>query len=162
MTKTRLRAETVVSEQHVMDALALADRLRPVLLRIHRHMRGEAHELGVTTMRASILTGISLAPGIGIGELARREHVTPPTLVTHIDKLEAAGLVQRSRDDVRDKRRVGLTITPAGMRVMETLRERRTAWLAARLGTLAPEALAAVEAAVEPLRQLVDEEGRAS
>ena len=90
MTTPRTRAAASIadeaSERHALEALAIAERLRPVLLRIHRHMRGEAYELGMTTMRASILTGIAISPGIGIGELARREHVTAPTLVSHIDK----------------------------------------------------------------------------
>ncbi|HEX5439525.1 MAG TPA: hypothetical protein VFW76_01470, partial [Ktedonobacterales bacterium] len=73
----------------------------------------------------------------------------------HIDKLQALSLLERSRSDPNDRRRVALNLTPAGEAVLKTLRERRTAWLAARLGTLAPEALAAVEAAIEPLSQLV-------
>jgi DNA-binding MarR family transcriptional regulator len=136
------------------DALAVADRLRPVLLRLHRHLRGEAHELGVTSTQASLLGALNRSPGIGPGELAAQEHVSAPTLVGHMDRLEAAGLVARTRDNPADRRRVGLALTPAGLEVLRTLRERRTAWLAARLGTLAPEALAAVEAAIEPLHQL--------
>lgn len=150
-----------IEDTHALEALTIANRLRPVLLRIHRHMRGEAHELGMTTMRGSILTGVALSPGIGLGELARREHVTPPTLVSHIDKLEEAGLVERRRDDASDRRRVSITITEAGTHVLDMLRERRTAWLATRLSTLSPEALAAIEAAVEPLQQLVRTEGAA-
>jgi DNA-binding MarR family transcriptional regulator len=138
-----------------VDALAVANRLRPALLRIHRYLRGEAHELGVTSTQASLLGAIQRAGGIGLGELAAQEHMSAPTLVGHIDKLQALGLLERSRSDPNDRRRVTLNLTPAGEGVLKTLRERRTAWLAARLGTLAPEALAAVEAAIEPLSQLV-------
>jgi DNA-binding MarR family transcriptional regulator len=138
-----------------LDALAVANRLRPALLRIHRYLRGEAHELGVTSTQASLLGAIQRAGSIGLGELAAQEHMSAPTLVGHIDKLQALGLLERSRSDPNDRRRVALHLTPAGEGVLKMLRERRTAWLAARLEALSPEALAAVEAAIEPLSQLV-------
>ena len=139
----------------LVDALAVANRLRPALLRIHRYLRGEAHELGVTSTQASLLGAIQRAGSIGLGELAAQEHMSAPTLVGHIDKLQALGLLERSRSDPNDRRRVALHLTPAGEGVLKMLRERRTAWLAARLEALSPEALAAVEAAIEPLSQLV-------
>ncbi len=138
-----------------LDPLAVANQLRPVLLRLHRYLRSEAHELGVTSTQASLLGAMQRSPGIGLGELAAQEHMSAPTLVSHIDKLEAAGFVERTRDNSMDRRRVGLSLTPTGSEVLKTLRERRTAWLATRLETLSPEELAAVAAAIEPLQQLV-------
>ena len=76
--------------------------------------------------------------------------MSAPTLVSHIDKLEAAGFVVRSRNNPADRRRVCLTVTEAGSQIVQTLRERRTAWLSTRLETLSLEALAAVAAAIEP------------
>ncbi|HJT59922.1 MAG TPA: MarR family transcriptional regulator [Ktedonobacteraceae bacterium] len=148
----------MIQETHAasetIDALAIANRLRPVLLRLHRILRGEAHELGVTSIQASLLAAIQRSPGIGLGELAAQEHMSAPTLVNHIDKLEAAGFVERTRCNPQDRRRVDLNVTTAGRQVIETLRERRTALLAARLETLAPDALAIIAAALEPLQQL--------
>jgi DNA-binding MarR family transcriptional regulator len=138
-----------------VDPLVVANQLRPVLLRLHRYLRGEAHELGVTSTQASLLGAIYRSPAIGLGELAAQEHMSAPTLVSHIDKLETAGFVERTRDNSNDRRRVGLSLTPTGGQVLDTLRERRTAWLATRLETLSPQALAAVAAAIEPLQQLV-------
>lgn len=138
-----------------VDALAVANRLRPALLRIHRYLREEAHDLGVTSTQASLLGAIQRAGGIGLGELAFQEHMSAPTLVGHVDKLQALGLLERSRSDPNDRRRVALNLTPTGEGVLKTLRERRTAWLAARLETLSPDALAVVAAAIEPLSQLV-------
>lgn len=137
------------------DALAVANRLRPALLRIHRYLREEAHDLGVTSTQASLLGTIQRAGSIGLGELAAQEHMSAPTLVAHADKLQALGLLERSRSDPNDRRRVTLHLTPRGEDVLKTLRERRTAWLATRLEMLSPAALAAVEAAIEPLSELV-------
>lgn len=147
--------ETVASS---IDVLTVASQLRPVLLRLHRFLRNEALELGVTSIQATLLGAIQRTPGIGIGELAGQEHMSAPTLVCHIDKLEAAGFVERTRSNTADRRRVDLRVTDAGGQVIQTLRERRTAWLATRLETLSPDALAAIAAAIEPLQQLVRRE----
>ena len=142
-----------------LDALAVANRLRPALLRIHRYLREEAHDLGVTSTQASLLGAIHRADGVGLGELAFQEHMSAPTLVGHVDKLQALGLLERQRSDPNDRRRVTLHLTATGEGVLKTLRERRTAWLAARLETLASDELAAVEAAIEPLLRLVRRDG---
>jgi DNA-binding MarR family transcriptional regulator len=142
-----------------LDALAVANRLRPALLRIHRYLREEAHDLGVTSTQASLLGAIHRADGVGLGELAFQEHMSAPTLVGHVDKLQALGLLERQRSDPNDRRRVTLHLTATGEGVLKTLRERRSAWLAARLETLAPDELAAVEAAIEPLLRLVRRDG---
>lgn len=142
-----------------LDALAVANRLRPALLRIHRYLREEAHDLGVTSTQASLLGAIHRADGVGLGELAFQEHMSAPTLVGHVDKLQALGLLERQRSDPNDRRRVTLHLTATGEGVLKTLRERRTAWLAARLETLEPDELAAVEAAIEPLLRLVRRDG---
>ena len=44
--------------------------------------------------------------------------------------------------------------------MLRRVRSRRTAWLVSRLGKLGAADLAAVEAAVEPLSRLLDEEDR--
>lgn len=144
----------VAEADRASDVLTIASQLRPVLLRLHRYLRKEAYELGVTSTQASLLGAIQRSPDIGLVELAEREHMSAPTLVCHIDKLEAAGFVARSRNNPADRRRVCLTVTEAGSQIVQTLRERRTAWLATRLETLSLEALAAVAAAIEPLQQL--------
>jgi DNA-binding MarR family transcriptional regulator len=144
----------IIEAESATDVLTIASHLRPVLLRLHRFLRNEAHEMGVTSTQASLLGAIQRSPAIGLVELAEREHMSAPTLVNHIDKLEAAGFVTRSRNNPADRRRIGLAITETGSQIVQTLRERRTAWLAARLETLSPEALAAIAAALEPLQQL--------
>ena len=77
-------------------------------------------------------------------------------MTAYVDRLEAAGLVARTRSE-RDRRRVELALTEEGVRVLRSARSRRTAWLAARLKGLEPEELAAVEAALPALRKLIEE-----
>lgn len=154
MVKETHSANQSLAIAETADALAIANQLRPVLLRLHRYLRSEAHEMGVTSTQASLLAAIQRSPGIGLSELAAQEHISAPTLVCHIDKLEAAELVERTRSNPNDRRRVDLYVTTAGSQTLETLRQRRTAWLATRLATLAPDELAAVAAAIEPLQRL--------
>lgn len=140
------------------DALAVANRLRPVLVRIGRQLRRELHALNVTSGQASLLAVIHSSPGIGVGELAAREQTSAPTMCAHIDRLAAAGLVERVRrsNTESDRRRVGLKVTPEGERVLRAVRSRRTAWLARRLRTLSAADLAAIDAALEPLSRLAE------
>ena len=142
-----------------IDTLAIADRLRPVLLRVGRELRREAREVGISPEQVSLLVAIKYTPGIGVRELATKERVSPPALSNHVDRLERDGLVSRT-PSASDRRRVGLTLTHEGQRVLRRVRSRRTAWLASRLGDLSPEELDAVEAAVEPLSHLLHEDER--
>src|SRR5437868_6487884 len=143
-----------------VDILAVADRLRPVLLRLARELRREAQaETGVSPGQIVLLAAIKYQPGIGLGELAARERVSAPGMTRHIDRLEKAGLVTRTPSS-DDRRRVGLTLTEDGQRVLRRIRSRRTAWLAQRLGHLSAAERAAIEAAIAPLDKLLDEEGR--
>jgi DNA-binding MarR family transcriptional regulator len=142
-----------------IDTLSIADRLRPVLLQVGRELRREAREVGISPEQVSLLVAIKHAPGIGVRELAARERVSPPALSNHVDRLERDGLVSRT-PNASDRRRVGLTLTEAGQRVLRRVRSRRTAWLATRLRGLSPDQLEAVEAAVEPLSRLLREDER--
>jgi DNA-binding MarR family transcriptional regulator len=142
-----------------VDTVALADVLRPALLQVGRELRREARAVGVSPEQVSLLVAIKYAPGIGLRELAARERVSPPAMTKHVDRLERDGLVART-PSAEDRRRVGVSLTEEGQRVLRRVRSRRTAWLAQRLRGLSPEELAAVEAAVEPLRRLLPEEAR--
>jgi len=70
-------------------------------------------------------------------------------------KLEAAGLIARAR--ATDRRRIGLTVSPAGDRVLRSVRQKRTAWLTKRLDTLTDAERDAIEQALEPLQKLLAE-----
>ena len=139
------------------DPTLLANRLRPVLLQLNRQLRREIHSLGVTGGQVSLLVQIKYRPGIGIRELAALERMSVPGMSKFISRLEEAGLVQRAQVE-GDHRRVGLTLTPAGQKVLRSVKSKRTAWLAARLRDLDPEQLEAIDAAIEPLTHLLAED----
>jgi len=141
------------------DTVAVADALRPVLLRVGRELRREARAVGISPEQVSLLVAIKYAPGVGVRELATRERISAPALTKHVHRLERDGLVTRT-PSADDRRRIGLTLTDEGQRALRRVRSRRTAWLASRLRELSAEELAAVEAAVEPLSRLLPEDQR--
>jgi DNA-binding MarR family transcriptional regulator len=136
------------------DPTTLANGLRPVLLRLARELRREAEALGVTSRQVTLMWLIRERPGLSLRELAAEERISAPALSGHVDRLERAGLIERVRS-ADDRRRVGLTLTDDGARLLRRVRAQRTTWLAERLQGLTPEELAAVEAALEPLRRLL-------
>jgi len=140
-------------ETRKTDTLTVADRLRPVLLQINRELKRETRAGGFSTEQVALLVAIKYSPGIGVRELAGQERISAPAMSKHVDRLERAGLVTRTPSE-HDRRRVGLTLTDEGRRVLRRVRSRRTAWLVSRLDSLSTEELAAIEAAIAPLSTL--------
>ena len=139
--------------------MAVADSLRPTLLRLARELRREKIA-GVSPHQVALLVAIKYAPGITVGGLAAEERVSTAAMSKRVSRLERDGLVTRTQSET-DRRQVGLTLTDEGQRTLRRVRSRRTAWLASRLDTLSPDELAAVGAAVDALGHLLaDEEGR--
>jgi DNA-binding MarR family transcriptional regulator len=136
---------------------ALANRLRPVLLHLSRHLRRVVEGTALTGGQVEILALISRRSGVGINELASREGISAPSMSNAVDKLEAAGLVARARGIAGDRRRVDIAVTPEGARILRLARSNRTAWLAEQIGRLTPEQVATLEAALEPLTALVED-----
>jgi DNA-binding MarR family transcriptional regulator len=145
-----------MSVEAKLDPTVVANRLRPVLLKLNRDLRREIHSLGVTGGQVALLVQIGLNPGIGVRELAARERMSPAGMSGHVDRLVEAGLVERTPSLV-DRRRVGLTLTAEGQRVRRSVKHRRTAWLASRLRGLSANELEAIDRAIEPLQELIDE-----
>src|SRR5581483_16509 len=96
------------------DPVAIANRLRPVLLRLARELRREIHSLGVTGGQVSLLVAIKHSPGTTAAELADRERVSAPGMSAQLGRLEGAGLIMRTRG--ADRRRIGLFLTQDGER----------------------------------------------
>jgi DNA-binding MarR family transcriptional regulator len=140
------------------ESATLANRLRPVLLRVARELRREIHSLGVTGGQVSLLIQIKKNPGITASALAERERISAPGMSGHIARLEAAELIERTRAE--DRRRIGLTLTDAGDKVLTNVRKRRTAWLAEHLKGLTDDEREAIEAALPALEKLVEVRGK--
>ena len=146
----------MISEVTLSSEL-VADELRPVLLRLARELRKETEQLGVTARQATLLWLVKRSPGLSLAELAAEEGISPPALSGHVDRLERAGLLERVRSR-EDRRRVGLSLTEDGARLLRRIRARRTTWLTERLRALDPTELEALEQAIPALRRLLGDE----
>ena len=143
----------------VVDSVELGNRLRPVLLLLNRHLRREAHAEGITGGQAALLAQIRNHPQLGVRDLAAREGISAPSMTRYLDRLEKAELIVRTRSP-QDARRIRLALTPKGVRVLRSVRRRRTAWLAEHLDGLAAAEQRAVADAIEPLTRLLEEDER--
>src|SRR5262245_51899381 len=103
------------------DITALAEALRPAILKVSRRLRQEAQKVGLSIQDATLLAHIWRNPGIGVSALAEAEGTSKPTMSAHIKRLEASGLIARA-DHAEDGRRSGLSITATGERKLEALR----------------------------------------
>ena len=138
-------------------AAETADRLRPIILKLSRHLRREALKVGMSALDAQLLGVIKLWPGVGVSELAETEQMSRPAMSAHVKRLEAAGWIARRADEAdSDKRRVALIVTAQGLQALSAIRRSRNDWLAARLANLTLAERAALEAGLEPLGRLVE------
>jgi MarR family transcriptional regulator for hemolysin len=112
-----------------------------VFTRASKLMRGAADAAfsrhGVRVGQNLVLERLWAADGLTPGEIAQRLGVSTPTVVKMATRMEAAGLLERRRDE-RDARLVRLHLTRRGRSVrkplereLELLRERATADLSA-------------------------------
>ena len=132
----------------------IAMRVRQSTMRLRRKLRSETPS-GLSQTDFSALATILREGRVGLGELAQREGVKPPSMTRIAAALEREGLVERHTDPV-DRRRAWLEVTPAGRRLVERNRRRRDAYLATVLRELPAEDLVALERGVEVLERLLE------
>lgn len=130
----------------------LSEALRTALKGLVRQMRRdtERQEQGLSLMQSLLLHQIHEHPGIGVAELARMQQVRSPTMSGQVKALEEAGLVERA-PHAEDRRRSGLRVSPAGVRALQQLRDRRHDWLSQRIARLSPAQLDALAGAIDAL-----------
>ncbi len=132
----------------------LAMRVRQSTMRLRRRLRTESPS-GLSQTDFSALATVLREGRIGLGELADREGVKPPSMTRIAAALEREGLVIRHVDPA-DRRRAWLEATPPGRRLVEQSRRRRDAYLATVLRGLAPDDLVALERGVAVLERMLE------
>lgn len=132
-----------------------AGRLRLVITRLGRKLRRQAGG-ALTPSQASALASVARLGPITLGDLSAVENVSPPTLTKVVSALEEDGLVARTSDPT-DRRVARVEATARGSELLAENRSRGNAYLRARLASLPPEDLAALERALAVLERLVAE-----
>jgi len=134
----------------------LAVRLRLAITRTSRRLRQEAGTGLSPTLSAALATVDRHGP-LTPSELAQRERVRRPTVTRLAARLEEMGLLARAADPA-DRRSSLLSVTPEGRALLETMRDRKDAYLASRLAGLDPEERAALDRAAAILERLLEDD----
>jgi DNA-binding MarR family transcriptional regulator len=123
----------------------LAVRLRLAVGRLARRLRVDTTD-GLPPLQLSTIATIEQHGPLRLGDLAARESVTAPTMSRVLAALDEQKLIVRQSDPA-DARSSLVTLSPAGVRLLNRIRSKRTALLAARLDRLeASERRALIEA----------------
>jgi DNA-binding MarR family transcriptional regulator len=133
----------------------LASQLRPSLLRLTRLIRFQRADQSVTLTQLSALGTLAKRGPMSAGELAGCERVQPPSMTKVLAHLEERGLVRREVHP-SDKRQAIISVTPDGVRLIESERRSRDAWLSRRLAELTPDERALLRSVVPVLDKLAE------
>jgi len=116
------------------EAYRLGDLLHSAAIHLLRKVRARDRSLGVGPAQLSALSVLVFGGPRSLKELAEAEQVRPPTMSRIVAGLVRAGLVRR--EATRDKRRLRLTATAKGTKILWKGRRRRVELLARTLQTL--------------------------
>lgn len=133
---------------------AVADRLHSAAIHLLRRVRRVDSLTRLTPSRASALSVLVFGGPQPLGELARREQVSAPTMTRIVTGLEAGGLARRETS-AEDRRVVVVHATPAGRRRLLQGRERRVAELSELMAGLGPQQVDTLERAAALVESLV-------
>lgn len=128
------------------------EEMRLLIQKVARRIRGNRSS-SLSDSQLAVLFQLESIGDRSPGELAEHERVTPPSMNRTLNGLEAAGLVTRhpAHDDAR---RVRVTLTAAGLKLIAETRALRSAWFAEQLAALGAEDRRALESAIPALRRL--------
>jgi len=110
--------------------------------------------IGVSIPQTDVLTTLSEEEGVSQQELAKRLYVTKGNISGLIDRLAAAGFVER-RPSESDRRQHAIFLTDAGRRMAERAIQVQRDWIAVTFGRMEPEDLLALEKQLVTLRDIV-------
>ncbi|MFG2194590.1 MarR family winged helix-turn-helix transcriptional regulator [Streptomyces sp. NPDC048639] len=134
------------------DAAAI-NALRSSVMRLSRRLKHQRVDESLSPTEMSVLGTLARCGSATPGELARKEHVQPPSMTRIVAMLEAKGLV-RLEPHPDDRRQKVVRQTERAESMLEESRRRRNAWLAELAGGLDDEEWAALRAAAPVLEKL--------
>ncbi|HSE12542.1 MAG TPA: MarR family transcriptional regulator [Rudaea sp.] len=144
---------TKPSQEPAPATTELAERLHSAAVHLVRRVRREDAAMGLPPAQASALSVLVFGGARTLSALAQTEQVKAPTMTRIVDALERAGLARRQAD-ARDRRKLSIAATAAGVRVMQQGRARRVKALARLLSSLGRSQRATLNAAVAVLARL--------
>jgi DNA-binding MarR family transcriptional regulator len=141
----------------VKDADArLASDLALAVIRLARQLRFRRPDSPVSLTQLSALSTLSKEGAMTPGALAIRERVRPPSMTRVIASLAELGFVARTPHPA-DGRQVLVSVSDAGIHLVESERRASQEWLRSRLAALDPIQRATLVEAANLISVMVDE-----
>jgi DNA-binding MarR family transcriptional regulator len=134
------------------DAAAVSA-LRSAVMRLSRRLKHQRVDESLSPTEMSVLGTLARCGTSTPGELARKEHVQPPSMTRIVALLEAKGLV-RLEPHPEDRRQKVVMQTERAEAMLEESRRRRNAWLAGLAEGLDEDDWAKLRAAAPVLEKL--------
>lgn len=135
------------------DDRATVNELRAAVLRLARRLRSQRVDETLSPTEMSVLGTLARCGSATPGELARKEHVQPPSMTRIVAMLEAKGLVRREPHP-DDRRQVVVSPTEQAAAMLAESRLKRNAWLAQLAEGLSEKELAVLRQAAPVLEKL--------
>jgi DNA-binding MarR family transcriptional regulator len=127
--------------------------LRGAVMRLSRRLRHQRVDETLSPTEMSVLATLARCGSATPGELARKEHVQPPSMTRIVAMLEAKGLVRREPHP-EDRRQVVVSRTERAEAMLAESRTKRNAWLAELASGLDEDELAILRRAAPVLEKL--------
>lgn len=135
------------------DDRAAVNELRGAVMRLSRRLRNQRVDETLSPTEMSVLATLARCGSATPGELARKEHVQPPSMTRIVAMLEAKELVRREPHP-DDRRQVVVSRTEQADSMLAESRSKRNAWLASLAEGLTGEELAILRQAAPVLEKL--------
>ncbi|WP_024803519.1 MarR family winged helix-turn-helix transcriptional regulator [Nocardia sp. BMG51109] len=135
--------------------LAAVTTLRGAIMRLSRRLRHQQVEHSLSPTEMAVLGTLARHGPATPSELARTEHVRPPSMTRILAMLEDKNLVRREPHP-QDGRQVVMTATETAAEILAESRRRRDAFLTELAAGLTEEEWACVRSAAPVLERLAD------
>jgi DNA-binding MarR family transcriptional regulator len=142
----------------VSDPLRVWFRLMRLETRMRTAVSEGLREIGLSVPQCDVLTTLTEREGLSQQALAERLYVTKGNISGLIDRLAAAGLVER-RAIAGDKRQHAIFLTAAGRKAAEEAIVCQQRFVARTIGRLPPDQLSTLERLLVETRDLVRSAG---
>jgi DNA-binding MarR family transcriptional regulator len=149
----------MADQKGASDPLRVWFRLMRLETRMRTAVAEGLREIGLSVPQCDVLTTLTEQEGVSQQDLAKRLYVTKGNISGLIDRLVAAGLVER-RAIAADKRQHAIVLTAAGRAAAEQAIACQRRFVARTIGRLPADELATLERLLMATRDLVRAPGK--
>jgi DNA-binding MarR family transcriptional regulator len=111
------RKSIAKNDRHELLTIAVLKQFRLIYGTVRQHFREVEERVGVSGSQVWMLREIGDAPGIGVSKLASKLSIHQSTCSLLVENMVAGGYILKKRQK-SDQRRVGLSLTTAGTKIL--------------------------------------------